>query len=61
MYCSSMIKKVLISSQAALPTSLLMIGYEGSIIRFAGWFGTACLIYSMAIIGSFVIACLSIL
>lgn len=50
-----MFKAVLISSLAALLPGLLILGYEGSVIRYAGWIGAAILIYSFAVLGCIVI------
>lgn len=51
----SIIKRVFISSLAALPTSLLYFGYEGSVIRGTGWLGTAFWVLIIAMLGCVVI------
>lgn len=51
MHLISIIRAVLISSLAALPSSLLFIGYEGSIIKAAGWLGATIWVYFIAVIG----------
>ncbi len=47
----TVIKRVLVASLAALPTSLLYFAYEGSMIKSVGWVGTAFWIYIFAIAG----------
>ena len=48
-------KRILISSLAALPTSLMYLGYEGSTIKYTGWIGTTLLVFVFALVGCIMI------
>lgn len=47
----SIIRAVFVSSFAALPSSLLFLGYEGSVVNYVGWLWTAVLVLIFAFIG----------
>jgi len=49
------IRAVLISSLAALPTSLIFLGYEGSVPQFLGWGWTVLMVFLVALVGCIVV------
>ena len=51
----SVVRAVLVASLAALPSSLIFIGYEGSITDYFGWAWTAVFIFVVAAVGCVVL------